>query len=197
MLRVMREQAGLTQEGLAERASLTGRTIRNLESGVGRPRSNTVLLLAEALELGTEQRMRLLAGAGIEAVKIPARSPRANAYAERFVLTARTEVTDRMLIFGERHLRAVMAGYEATTWPAAGRRRVQVGEIGGGVSVCQRPGQAGLGGEMVEEDARGGAQRSGIRVGGRNPWMVRYRGPRGCRSCTAAPWSPTVAWRRT
>ena len=28
------------------------------------------------------------------------------------MLTARTEVTDRMLIFGERHLRIVMAGYE-------------------------------------------------------------------------------------
>jgi len=28
------------------------------------------------------------------------------------VLTARTEVTDRMLIFGERHLRVVMADYE-------------------------------------------------------------------------------------
>jgi len=27
------------------------------------------------------------------------------------VLTARTAVTDRMLIFGERHLRIVMAGY--------------------------------------------------------------------------------------
>jgi putative transposase len=54
-----------------------------------------------------------LAGAGIEAVKIPPRSPRANAYAERFVLTARTEVTDRMLIFGERHLRLVLAEYEA------------------------------------------------------------------------------------
>ena len=50
---------------------------------------------------------------GIEAVKIPPRSPKANAYAERFVLTARTEFTDRMLIFGERHLRAVMAEYEA------------------------------------------------------------------------------------
>jgi putative transposase len=36
---------------------------------------------------------------------------RANAYAERFVLTARTEVTDRMLIFSERHLRGVMAQY--------------------------------------------------------------------------------------
>ena len=44
-------------------------------------------------------------------MKIPPRSPRANAYAERLVLTARTEMTDRMLIFGERHLRTVLAGY--------------------------------------------------------------------------------------
>jgi putative transposase len=29
------------------------------------------------------------------------------------VLTARTEVTDRMLILGERHLRLVLAAYEA------------------------------------------------------------------------------------
>jgi putative transposase len=54
-----------------------------------------------------------LAGAGIEVVKIPPRSPRASAYAERFVLTARTEVTDRMLIFSQRHLRTVLADYEA------------------------------------------------------------------------------------
>ncbi len=53
----------------------------------------------------------VLADAGIKAVKIPPRSPRANAYAERFVLTARTEITDRMLIFGQRHLRIVMAEY--------------------------------------------------------------------------------------
>ena len=31
----------------------------------------------------------------------------------RYVLTARTEVTDRMLIFGERHLRMILAEYEA------------------------------------------------------------------------------------
>jgi transposase InsO family protein len=57
----------------------------------------------------------VLAHVGIATVKIPPRSPRANAYAERFVLTARTEVTDRMLIFSQRHLRIVMAEYAGTT----------------------------------------------------------------------------------
>jgi putative transposase len=50
----------------------------------------------------TEAFDAVLADAGIKAVKISPRSPRANAYAERFVVTARTEVTDRMLIFGRR-----------------------------------------------------------------------------------------------
>ncbi|WP_239334604.1 integrase core domain-containing protein [Frankia sp. CiP3] len=53
----------------------------------------------------------VLADAGITTVTIPPRTPRTNAYAERFVRTVRTEVTDRMLIFGERHLRVVLAEY--------------------------------------------------------------------------------------
>ena len=55
----------------------------------------------------------VLADAGIEVVKIPPRCPRANCYAERLVLTVRTELTDRMLIFGERHLRQALAVYAA------------------------------------------------------------------------------------
>ena len=51
--------------------------------------------------------------AGIRVVQTPYQAPNANAYAERFVLTARTEVTDRMLIFGKRHLRLVLAEYQA------------------------------------------------------------------------------------
>jgi hypothetical protein len=55
----------------------------------------------------------VLADAGIEVVKIPPRSPKASAYAERFVLAARKEVTDRMLVFGERHLWTILARYQA------------------------------------------------------------------------------------
>jgi transposase InsO family protein len=53
----------------------------------------------------------VLLDAGIEVVKIPPRCPRANCFAERFVLTVRTELTDRMLIFGEQHLRKVLTQY--------------------------------------------------------------------------------------
>jgi hypothetical protein len=49
----------------------------------------------------------------LEVVKIPPQRPRANCLAERLVLTVRTELTDRMLIFGERHLRRVLAEYAA------------------------------------------------------------------------------------
>jgi transposase InsO family protein len=51
------------------------------------------------------------AAAKIDVLKIPPRSPRANAYAERWVRTARAEVTDRMLIAGPRHLHAVLDHY--------------------------------------------------------------------------------------
>ena len=59
----------------------------------------------------TEAFDAVLAGAGIEVVKIPPRSPRANAHAERWVRTARAEVIDRMLSAGPRHLRAILDEY--------------------------------------------------------------------------------------
>ncbi len=62
----------------------------------------------------------IFAAERVTIVKTPPRTPRANAYAERFVLTARTEVTDRMPIFGERHLRTVVTEYarQRTTAPS-------------------------------------------------------------------------------
>lgn len=53
------------------------------------------------------------ADTGTQAVKIPPRSPRANAYPERLALTVPKEATDRMLTFSQQHLLAVLAEYEA------------------------------------------------------------------------------------
>jgi putative transposase len=91
----------------------TTQQIRNLLTDLGDRAAGFRFLVRDRAGQFTAAFDAGLAAAGIEAVKIPPRSPRANAYAERFVLTARTEVTDRMLIFGQRHLRTVLAEYAA------------------------------------------------------------------------------------
>ncbi|GGT37791.1 integrase core domain-containing protein [Nonomuraea spiralis] len=54
----------------------------------------------------------VFAGADVRTLKIPPRSPRANAFAERFVGTLRRECLDHLLVHGERHLRQILAEYE-------------------------------------------------------------------------------------
>jgi putative transposase len=90
----------------------TTQQIRNLLMDLGDRAADFRFLVRDRAGQFTGAFDAVLADVGIKAVKIPPRSPRANAYAERFVLTARTEITDRMLIFGERHLRTVLAEYE-------------------------------------------------------------------------------------
>jgi transposase InsO family protein len=86
---------------------------RNLLMDLGERTGRFRFLVRDRAGQFTEAFDAALAAAGIEVVKIPPQSPRANAYAERWVRTVRAEVTDRMLIAGPRHLRAVLDEYVA------------------------------------------------------------------------------------
>ena len=53
----------------------------------------------------------VLAAADVETVKLPARSPNLNAYAERFVRSIKDSCLDRMVFFGERSLRKAVTEF--------------------------------------------------------------------------------------
>jgi len=54
-----------------------------------------------------------LAAVGVDTVKLPAKSPNLNAYAERFVRSIRNECLDRVIPLGEEHLRSSIRTYVA------------------------------------------------------------------------------------
>jgi putative transposase len=89
----------------------TTQQIRNLLMDLGDGAADFRFLVRDRAGQFTDSFDAVLAGAGIEAVKIPPRSPRANAFAERFVGTLRRECLDHVLILSEQHLREVLAEY--------------------------------------------------------------------------------------
>ncbi len=60
---------------------------------------------------------------GVRVIRTPIRAPKANAFAERWVRTARRECLDHLLILGRRHLEGLLrefAGHYNAEWPHGG-----------------------------------------------------------------------------
>ena len=89
----------------------TTQATRNFLMDLGQRVASVKFLIRDRAGQFTGSFDAVFTAAGIRILTSPPQTPRANAYAERFVLTARTEITDRMLITGERHLRSVLAEY--------------------------------------------------------------------------------------
>jgi putative transposase len=71
------------------------------------------VLLCDRDAKWTDGFRRILQDAGLRIVLTPVQAPNANAYAERFVRSIRKECLDRLILFGERRLRRVLAEFAA------------------------------------------------------------------------------------
>jgi putative transposase len=84
---------------------------RNLTDAVDGFLKNTRYLIHDRDPLFTQRFVNILRVGGVKTVKLPARSPDLNAFAERFVLSARSECLRRVIPLSERHLRTILTEF--------------------------------------------------------------------------------------
>ena len=96
----------------------------------------------------------LIEHSGTDVIRLPYRSPNLNAYAERFVLSIKSECLDRMIFFGERSLRRAVAEFVRHYH---GERNHQ-----------------GLDNQLIEPDEAVGSRQSGLQCRERLGGLLNY-----------------------
>jgi transposase InsO family protein len=101
------EIAGIVKQPDGEWMKQIARNLTDADSGF---LNGTRYLIHDRDPLFTGFR-KALEPSGVKDVKLPARSPDLNAYAERFVLSVKSECLSKIIPLGERHLRKAVKDY--------------------------------------------------------------------------------------
>jgi putative transposase len=102
------EIAGLASTANGLWMSQIGRKVTDAVDGI---LNGKRYLIHDRDPLFTIEFVNLLAGVGVESVKLPPRSPNLNAHAERFVRSIKESCLDRLILFGEESLRTAMQNF--------------------------------------------------------------------------------------
>ena len=86
---------------------------RNLTDSVDGFLKHTKYLILDRDPLYTRAFREMLKGSGVKVVRLPARSPNLNSYAERWIRSLRSECLSRVIPLGERHLRSLISEFLA------------------------------------------------------------------------------------
>jgi putative transposase len=94
--------AGIVPEPDGRWMKQIGRNLTDCEVGFLR---ECRFLIHDRATVFTREFVSILACAGVESIRLPARSPNLNAFAERFVRSIKSECLDHLILVGERSLR--------------------------------------------------------------------------------------------
>jgi len=102
------EIAGISRQPNGEWMKQVARNLTDVDDGFLR---QARYLIHDRDPLFTEGVREILMSSGVETLKLPARSPNLNAYAERFVRSIKSECFARIIPLGEHHLRKAVKEY--------------------------------------------------------------------------------------
>ena len=131
--------AGITEHPTE---SFMAQVARNLTDAVDGFLKDHRVLICDRDTKFTLQFKRILREEGVEVVLTPRQAPNCNAFAERFVLSIKSECLRRMIFFGERRFRAAVSSYvehyhTERAHQGLGNERIErVGAVGDGEVVC-------------------------------------------------------------